>query len=87
MNKTKQPLPMPETAFDPINPLHYRSRDDSNIACSDAQRSMLSREGYQAYLAGMVVKYTWRYHEKNGTQDLEKAAQCLGMLIDEIRRE
>ena len=68
----------------PIQPSHYQSRDDSNIECCDAQRAMLGVDGYCAYLAGMVVKYTWRYEQKNGLEDLKKARQCIEMLIREI---
>ena len=68
----------------PIQPSHYQSRDDSNIECCDAQRAMLGVDGYCAYLAGMVVKYTWRYEQKNGLEDLKKARQCVEMLIREI---
>lgn len=68
----------------PIQPSHYQSRDDSGIECCDAQRAMLGNDGYRAYLAGMVIKYTWRYEQKNGLEDLKKARQCVEMLIKEI---
>jgi hypothetical protein len=68
----------------PIQPSHYQPKDDSNIECCDAQRAMLGVDGYRAYLAGMVVKYTWRYEQKNGLEDLKKARQCVEMLIREI---
>lgn len=68
----------------PIQPSHYHSKDASGIECSDAQRAMLGIEGYCAYLAGMVIKYTWRYEQKNGLEDLRKAKQCIEMLIREI---
>jgi hypothetical protein len=32
----------------------------------------------------MVIKYTWRYEQKNGLEDLKKARQCIEMLIREI---
>ena len=68
----------------PIQPSHYHSRDDSGIECCDAQRAMLGNDGYRAYLAGMIIKYTWRYEQKNGLEDLKKARQCVEMLIKEI---
>jgi hypothetical protein len=34
------------------------------------------------YLAGNVVKYVTRYKDKNGVQDLEKAAHYLQKLIE-----
>jgi hypothetical protein len=68
----------------PIQPSHYQPRDESGIECCDAQRAMLGVDGYCAYLAGMVIKYTWRYEQKNGLEDLKKARQCVEMLIKEI---
>ena len=68
----------------PIQPSHYQPRDGSGIECCDAQRAMLGVDGYCAYLAGMVIKYTWRYEQKNGLEDLKKARQCVEMLIKEI---
>jgi hypothetical protein len=68
----------------PIQPSHYQPRDESGIECCDAQRAMLGVDGYCAYLAGMVIKYTWRYEQKNGLEDLKKARQCVEMLIREI---
>jgi hypothetical protein len=68
----------------PIQPSHYQPRDESGIECCDAQRAMLGINGYCAYLAGMVIKYTWRYEQKNGLEDLKKARQCVEMLIREI---
>lgn len=67
-----------------INPKHYDPRDKSGVACCVAQRAMLGEEGYRAYLAGMIVKYTWRYNEKAGIEDLHKAKQCADMLIAEL---
>lgn len=37
------------------------------------------------YLAGNVIKYVSRYQQKNGLQDLEKAAHYLQKLIEEER--
>lgn len=70
--------------MDPIEPSHYLAKDDSRIECCDAQRAMLGIDGYKAYLAGMVIKYTWRHNEKNGVEDLRKARKCIDMLIGEL---
>jgi hypothetical protein len=45
---------------------------------------MLGIDGYKAYLAGMIIKYTWRHNEKNGIEDLRKARKCIDMLIGEL---
>jgi len=68
---------------DPVKPSHYHDQDQSGIHCHNAQRAMLGSDGYKAYLAGMVIKYTWRHGRKNGVQDLRKASECLRMLIEE----
>jgi hypothetical protein len=68
---------------DPVKPSHYHDHDGSGIHCHNAQKAMLGPDGYKAYLAGMVMKYTWRYKYKNGLQDLNKAVECLRMLIEE----
>jgi len=68
---------------DPVKPSHYHDQDQSGIHCHNAQRAMLGSDGYKAYLAGMVIKYTWRHGRKNGVQDLKKASECIRMLIEE----
>jgi len=42
----------------------------------------LSPDEYAGFLRGNVIKYLARYKEKGGVQDLEKAQQYLGWLID-----
>ena len=64
---------------DPINPKHYK-RDD--IECIDAIKAALV-EGFPDYLRGNVLKYLWRYKERNGIEDLRKARQYLDWLIKE----
>lgn len=66
--------------MDAINPSHYDPRDGSDIDCARAQLAMLGMPGYQAYLAAVVGKYLWRYRDKNGVQDIDKAIRCLQML-------
>lgn len=36
----------------------------------------------RGYFVGCITKYVERYHEKNGVQDLEKAAHFLEKLIE-----
>lgn len=40
--------------------------------------------GVEAYLLGCAVKYLYRYPQKNGKQDLDKAIQCIKMLRDHL---
>ena len=64
---------------DPINPQHYK-RD--GIECIEAIKAALV-DGFQDYLRGNVLKYLWRYKERNGIEDLRKARQYLEWLIEE----
>jgi hypothetical protein len=41
--------------------------------------------GTEAWLAGQVIKYVWRYKWKNGLEDLRKARFYLDRLIAEIQ--
>ena len=64
---------------DPINPKHYK-RD--GIECINAIKAALV-DGFPDYLRGNVLKYLWRYKERNGVEDLRKARQYLEWLIEE----
>jgi hypothetical protein len=64
---------------DPINPKHYK-RD--GIECINAIKAALV-DGFPDYLRGNVLKYLWRYKERNGAEDLRKARQYLEWLIEE----
>jgi len=66
-------------AFDSVNrPSHYASGD---IECIDAIRAQMSKEEYQGYLRGNVVKYMWRWRDKGGVESLRKARWYLDKLI------
>lgn len=39
------------------------------------------------FLEGCVVKYVSRYPFKDGVRDLEKARQCIDILIEHIKQE
>ena len=64
---------------DPINPKHYK-RD--GIECIEAVKAALV-DGFPDYLRGNVIKYLWRYKERNGVEDLRKAQWYLNRLIHE----
>lgn len=65
--------------FDNVNrPAHYASGD---IECIDAIRAQMSKEEYQGYLRGNVVKYMWRWRDKGGVESLRKAKWYLERLI------
>ena len=72
---------------DPVKaPAHYAG--DGVITCKDALKSMLTNSKLspiQGYWLGCLFKYVWRFEHKNGIQDLEKARECLDMLIQEVK--
>ena len=67
---------------DPVNlPAHYRNGD---IECIDAIRAALG-DAYPDYCRGNVMKYLWRYKNKNGIEDLLKAQWYLNAMIAATR--
>ena len=64
------------------HPSHYES---GGIECIDAIRAQLGPEGFQAYCHGNVAKYLWRWKQKGGVQDLDKAQVYLGWMIDSVK--
>jgi len=66
-------------ANDPVNhPSHYAS---GGIQCIDAIKASMSKLEYEGFLKGNLIKYTWRYRDKGGLQDLHKANWYLDRLI------
>jgi hypothetical protein len=80
------PLPLIEDApQDPVNrPTHYTQ---GGIECIDAIEASMSEESFRGFLKGNILKYVWRYENKNGIQDLKKAQWYLNKLIGEIETE
>lgn len=63
------------------SPAHYTGGE---IECIDAIEAMLETcdDGYEGYLRGQIIKYTWRFRQKStlskmevaeGQEDLQKA--------------
>ena len=64
-------------------PPHYAG--DGEVSCMRALRSMMAGQivtPEQAYWWGCAFKYLWRWCAKNGEEDLMKARQCIGYLLD-----
>ena len=62
------------------HPPHYTS---GKIEVIDYIKDKLSKEMYEGYLLGNVIKYISRYKLKGGVTDLEKAEWYLKRLIQE----
>ncbi len=65
---------------DPVHhPGHYAWR--GGLECIEIAKELCQgSDGIAAYLIGCAVKYIYRYPQKNGLQDLDKAIECLTML-------
>lgn len=68
------------------HPAYYQSQ--RGIECIDAIMAMTGDmvDGDEAFLAGTIMKYIWRYQNKdNPIQDLEKAQWYLNKLITVLK--
>lgn len=64
------------------HPQHY---NQGGIECIDAiKAATVGKTGIQAFCVGNAIKYLWRYEEKNGLQDVEKAKCYIERLIQEL---
>ena len=52
------------------SPPHY---NDGEIECIDAIEASMTKEAFRGYLKGNMLKYIWRYENKGGKEDLDKA--------------
>lgn len=62
---------------DPVNPQHYHG-DNCMIAIEEVTQDLT---GGEAFCTGNVIKYLWRWKQKNGVEDLKKARWYLDRLI------
>lgn len=74
------------TINDVVNhPSHYTQ---GGIECIDAiTAATVGKTGIEAVCVANVVKYLWRYEEKNGLEDVKKARWYLERLINELENE
>jgi hypothetical protein len=67
---------------DVINPSHYQ-RD--GLECIDAiEAAVQNLSGAEAYATGSAIKYLWRWKEKGGKDDLNKAKWFIQKMVDYI---
>lgn len=64
---------------DPTSPEHYKS---GGIETWDYMQAKMTKEQFEGYLLGNVLKYCSRYQHKNGVEDLKKAEVYLKKLIE-----
>ena len=83
--KEDRAIKMPESSKpDNVNhPKHYLK---GGLECIQVIKAQLTPEQYEGYLYGNVIKYMWRWKEKNGLEDLRKAAHYLMWLQEEVKK-
>lgn len=83
--KENRAIKMPESSkADNVNrPKHYLK---GGLECIQVIKAELTPEQYRGYLYGNVLKYMWRWQDKNGLEDLRKAAKYLEWLIEEVEK-
>lgn len=82
-NKYAQPLYPTQESKNPTNPSHYKQ---GKVECIDAiESALVGKKGIEASLVGNIIKYLWRYEEKNGVEDVEKAKWYLEKLLEKLR--
>ena len=66
-------------AKDNINPNHYKNGE---IECIDAiESAVINKSGKEAVPVANIIKYLWRYEDKNGLEDVMKCKWYLERLI------
>lgn len=72
------------TKHDNVNsPKHYCK---GGLECIEVIKAQLTHEQRVGYLYGNIIKYMWRWTDKNGLEDLRKAAHYLEWLIEEVEK-
>jgi len=67
---------------DNINPSHYQ-RD--GMECIEAiEAAVQNLSGAEAYATGSAIKYLWRWKEKGGIDDLNKAKWFIQKMVDHL---
>lgn len=64
--------------LDNVNPDHYKI---GGIQPYEYMKAKFTKEMYEGFLLGNIIKYTSRYHHKNGTEDLKKAQWYMNELL------
>lgn len=64
------------------HPKHYTQ---GSIECIDALKAAtVGKRGIEAVCVANVIKYLWRYEEKNGIEDVRKAKFYIERLLKEL---
>lgn len=67
------------------HPNHYTQ---GNVECIEAVKAATSNlKGIEAICTANAIKYLWRWKDKNGIEDLNKAKWYIDRLIGEIEND
>ena len=70
---------------EPLDHTNAPTRESTNgVECIEAIKAAMTFDEFIGYLRGNCIKYTWRYRQKNGVEDLRKAKWYLCRLISEF---
>ena len=75
-----------KTTANVTKPNHYKGKNLECVQAIDEILLMNNSQGVSAYYLSNIVKYIWRYKNKNGIQDLQKAKKCIELLIEEEQK-
>ena len=53
--------------------------------CIDAIEASLGKDEFTGFLRGNIIKYVWRYKDKNGLEDIKKPQWYLNKLIEVVK--
>jgi hypothetical protein len=68
---------------DKVNhPNHYTQ---GKFECIEVIQEQLQADAFLGFLQGNVVKYLWRWRDKNGIEDLKKAQWYLNKMVETHR--
>ena len=81
--KEDRAIKMPESSK-PDNVNHPKHYCKGGIECIQVIKAQLTPEQNIGYLYGNVLKYMWRWPDKNGLEDLRKAKHYLEWLIESL---
>lgn len=76
-----EPAPIATESALAQKPSHYQM---AQMECIEAMKHMLNDEEFIGFLSGNVFKYLWRWRHKNGLEDLKKAYDYLGRLVQKV---
>ena len=71
----------------PDNVNHPNHYCQGGIECIKAIEASMTPEEFQGYCKGNVIKYVWRFREKNGLEDLKKAQVYLSWMIESKEKQ